>query len=230
MLDNIKSQGCDVAPVGHHDSQNNDIQWRISFPGETSLLLDLTDVQILCYGLIKLILKEAWNTSQREVVSSFHIKHVMFWCVERFSCQWVDSDYINCLNICLTKLIEMIKDRHIPPYIIERRNLFNSKMTETMSMEIVDVLSKYDTTHVSTLKAFENVFQLTQYDDVLLKHETLTSTIRACFNACITTFNFYVFNQSPPWHLYIPHNATNSVLNYVKIQQKLKQEKGVTIL
>jgi hypothetical protein len=94
----------------------------------------------------------------------------------------------------------MIKDRHIPHYIIESRNLFNSKMTETMSMGIVDVLSKYDTTHVSTLNAFQNVFQLTQYDDVLLKHETLTSTIIACFNACITTFNCYVLNQSSPWH------------------------------
>jgi hypothetical protein len=31
--------------------------------------------------------------SQREVVSSFHIKHVMFWCVELCSCQWVDSNY-----------------------------------------------------------------------------------------------------------------------------------------
>jgi hypothetical protein len=31
MLENIKSQGYDVAPVGHHDSQNKDIQWRIFF-------------------------------------------------------------------------------------------------------------------------------------------------------------------------------------------------------
>ena len=74
MLENIKSQGCDVAPVGHHDSQNNDIQWRISFPGEHNLLLDLTDVQILCYALIKIILKENLNTSQKEVVSSFLYK------------------------------------------------------------------------------------------------------------------------------------------------------------
>ena len=44
MLENIKRQGCDVVPVGHNDSKNNDIQWRISFPGERSLLVDLTDV------------------------------------------------------------------------------------------------------------------------------------------------------------------------------------------
>jgi hypothetical protein len=58
MLENIQSQGCDVAPVGHHDSQNNDIQWRISFPGEQTLVFDFNDVQILCYALIKIILRE----------------------------------------------------------------------------------------------------------------------------------------------------------------------------
>jgi hypothetical protein len=84
-------------------------------------------------------------------VSSFHVKHVVFWCVELCSRQWVDSNYINCLNICLTKLIQMIKDRHIPHYILESRNLFYSKMTEKMSKEIVDVLSKYNTTHVFTI-------------------------------------------------------------------------------
>jgi hypothetical protein len=53
---NYPKSGCDVEPVGYHDSQNNDIQWRISFPGEQTLVFDLSDVQILCYALIKIIL------------------------------------------------------------------------------------------------------------------------------------------------------------------------------
>jgi hypothetical protein len=229
MLENIKSQGCYVAPVGHHDSQNNDIQWRISFPGEHNLSLDLTDVQIFCYALIKIILSENLNTSQREVVSSFHIKHVMFWCVERCSCQWVDSNYINCLNICLAKLIEMIKARHISHYIIEGRNLFNSKMTEKMSKEIVDVLSNYDTTHVFTLDAFDRIFMLTNYNNALLKREALKSTIMACFNGYFVNFSAYVFCPFSFWDLYIPHNASNSLLKYVNILQNLKKEKGMSI-
>jgi hypothetical protein len=56
-IGNIKCQGCDVVPVGHHDSEANDMQRRISFLGEQILLLDLTDVQILCYALIKIILE-----------------------------------------------------------------------------------------------------------------------------------------------------------------------------
>ena len=67
----------------------------------------------------------------------------------------------------------MIKARHIPHYILESRNLFNSKMTEKMSMEIVNVLSKYDRTHVFTLDAFKHVFQLTNYSNALSKRETL---------------------------------------------------------
>ena len=229
MLENIKIQGCDVAPVGHHDSQNNDIQWRISFPGEHNLSLDLTDVQTFCYALIKIILRENLNTSQREVVSSFHIKHVFFWCVERCSCQWVDSNYINCLNICLAKLIEMIKARHISHYIIEGRNLFNYKMTEKMSKEIVDVLSNYDTTHVFKLDAFDRIFKLTHYNNVLLKREALKSTIRDCFIGYCVNFSAYVFNPFSFWDLYIPHNASSSLLKYVNILQNLKKLKGMSI-
>ena len=227
MIEHIKSQGCEVVPVGHHDSQNNDIKWRISFPGEQSLILDLTDVQILCYALIKIILRANLNTSQREVVSSFHIKHVMFWCVEVCSCQWVDSNYINCLNVCLTKLIERINARHIPHYIIKSRNLFNSKMTEKMSKEIVDVLSKYDTTHVFTLDAFESVFKLTHFNNALLKRASLKSTILACFIAYITHFFVFANGASLLWDSYIPHNATQSLRNYRNIQQYLQKVKGV---
>ena len=231
MIENIKSQGCDVVPVGHHDSKNNDIQWRISFPGERSLLLDLTDTQLLCYALIKIILKENLNTSQREVVSSFHIKHVIFWCVELSTCQWVDSNYINCLNICLTKLIQMIKDKLIPHYIIESRNLFNSKLTEKMSKEIVDLLSKYiyDTTHVFSLDAFKCVLKITKCNNVLLKNEALISTIMACFKDYLNIFGSHALDPSLFWDSYIPHNATKSLLNYVNILQNLKKMKGVSI-
>jgi hypothetical protein len=226
-LENIQRQGCDVAPVGHHDSKNNDVQWRISFPGERNLLFDLNDVQILCYALMKIILRENLNTFQREVVSSFHIKQVIFWCVELCSCAWVYSNYINCLNICLTKLIQMIKARHIPHYIIESRNLLNSKMTEQMSKEIVDVLSKYDVTHVFTLDAFECVFELTHYNNALLKRASFKSTIMASFFSCFDAFSVYVKVPSLLWDSYIPHNVTTSLLNYKNFLHNFKNVKGV---
>ena len=153
----------------------------------------------------------------------------MFWCVELCSCQWACSNYINCLNICLTKLIQGIKAGHIQHYIIESRNLFNSKMNEKMSKEIVDVLSNYDTTHVFTLAAFDRICKFTHYDNALLKREALRSTIMACFRAYFAPFTCYVCCPSSFWYLYIPHNVTNSLLKYKNILQNLKKVKGVCI-
>ena len=123
----------------------------------------------------------------------------------------------------------MIKARHIPHYIIEGRNLFNSKMTEQMSKEIVDVLSNYDTTHVFMLDAFEGVFEKTHFNNILLKHTAFTSTIVDCFNTYSIFFSPYLERPHVCWYRYIPHNATKSLLNYVNILKKLSKEKGVVI-
>jgi hypothetical protein len=125
----------------------------------------------------------------------------------------------------------MIKARHIPHYIIESRNLFNSKLTEKMSKEVVDILSKYkyDTTHVFTLDAFNVVFEKTHYKWALLKHAALTSTMMACFVAYIHNFCYFVIDPFLFWKSYMPHNATTSLLNYVNILQNLQKLKGVYI-
>ena len=98
-----------------------------------------------------------------------------------------------------------------------------------MSTEIVDVLSKYHTTHVFTLDAFDRIFKLTHYNNALLKRKVLISTIMTCFNAYFATFSSYVFCPFSFWDLYIPHNATSSLLKYVNILQNLKKVKGVSI-
>ena len=101
----------------------------------------------------------------------------------------------------------MIKAGHIPHYIIECRNLFNSKMTEKMSKEIADVLSKHDTTHVFTLDAFDRIFHEAHYNKALLKHTALLSILMACFNAYITAFSSYAACPSVFWYSYIPQTV-----------------------
>ena len=117
----------------------------------------------------------------------------------------------------------MIKARHISHYIIESTNLFYSKMIETMSKEIVDVLSKCDTTHVFTLDAFDHIFKLTHGNNARLKQEALISTTMACFNAYVSAFCSCVFSPSYLLGSCIPPNATTSLLHYVNILQNLKK-------
>jgi hypothetical protein len=101
-------------------------------------------------------------------------------------------------------------------------------MTETMSKEIVDVLSKYDTTHVFTLDAFETVFKFTHFNNALLKRASLISTAMAFFIGYITHFFFFARRASLLWCPYIPHNATQSLRNYKNIQKYLKKVKGAS--
>ena len=105
----------------------------------------------------------------------------------------------------------MIKARRIPHYIIESRNLFNSKMTVTMSTEIVDVLSKYVTTdgtnHILTLVAFDKILKITHYRNTVLKRTAFLSTIMACFKfVCVLSilicmlhlhFGVYTYHTMP---------------------------------
>ena len=51
----------------------------------------------------------------------------------------------------------------------------------------------------------------------------------ACFNACVATFSTYWLHPSTLWYSYIPHNDTQSLLNYVNSLQHLKKVKGVII-
>jgi hypothetical protein len=116
----------------------------------------------------------------------------------------------------------MIEARHIPHYIIASRNLFDSKLTEQISKEVVDILSKYDTTDVFKLHAFNRVFKETQYKKALLKHAALQSTMLACFCACIGSFRCVVISSLIFWESYMPHNATKSLLNYVNTLKNLQ--------
>jgi hypothetical protein len=123
----------------------------------------------------------------------------------------------------------MIEARHIPHHIIESRNLFDSKLTEQISKEVVDILSKYDTTDVFKLHTFNRVIKETQYKKTLLKHAALQSTMLACLCAYIGSFRYVVISSLIFGESYMPHNATKSLLNYVNILKKLQKLKGVSI-
>jgi hypothetical protein len=89
------------------------LRWSVWAGPFISLFWHASNIVSKSFGIEDLIiLKENLNTLQREVVSSFHIKHVIFWCVERCSCQWVESNYITCLKICLKMLIKIKEMRH----------------------------------------------------------------------------------------------------------------------
>ncbi|KAJ8311716.1 hypothetical protein KUTeg_011071 [Tegillarca granosa] len=64
LIQDIVQDGCLLVPFGNPNSQESDLQWRISFSlGETKLVHSFNHTQFLCYGLLNLFLKHAINSN-----------------------------------------------------------------------------------------------------------------------------------------------------------------------
>ena len=82
-IKNIVDFGFHLVPVGHPHSDTNMMEWRISFSvAERTLVWSFNHIQMLCYAVIKLILKEFINphcSPSCRVLCSYFIKTSLFW-------------------------------------------------------------------------------------------------------------------------------------------------------
>ena len=73
-----------MVPVGHHlsESEIQALEWRVSFnAAERKLSKCLLPLQRACYSLVKLIMKT--SLSPECVLTSYHVKNMMFWFCEQ---------------------------------------------------------------------------------------------------------------------------------------------------
>ncbi|VDI20988.1 Hypothetical predicted protein [Mytilus galloprovincialis] len=163
IINQIVSQKCMLAPVGHHDSSNKDVQFRLSVTGENLLFKHLNQVQVYCYILLKIILKDKLRpiltSDNKDILSSYCMKNVVFWCVERESVDWTVSNLVRCLQLCVGKLIFYLQEHCLPHYIIKGRNLLNSILKSDNSKLLQTVLLhlNQNVSDILQLKSFEMV-------------------------------------------------------------------------
>ena len=82
--EDLMFRGCVYVPVGASYSPDYDILWRISFAlAEKQLILRMTYPQLLCYALLKIVLKEFIDKkySTRELLCSYFMKTCLFWVI-----------------------------------------------------------------------------------------------------------------------------------------------------
>jgi hypothetical protein len=85
----VKSQiidhGIMCVPIGSRESQHEDIELRILFSvGEKLLIYSFTHTQLLCYALMKILIKDVVNRDSRckDLICSFYIKNIIVWVSE----------------------------------------------------------------------------------------------------------------------------------------------------
>ncbi|KAL3853891.1 hypothetical protein ACJMK2_013190 [Sinanodonta woodiana] len=128
----IVQEGIFLAPVGCKQDPSQEIQWRYSFnQAERGLVTSFNGTQAKCYAMLKRILSEyvkPWFGD--DVITSYHLKTLMFWTVEEIDLQvWIPANLVECIFIILKRLTKCIEHEFCPSYFIPTENLFRERST-----------------------------------------------------------------------------------------------------
>ena len=127
-IDHITNFGCHLVPVGHPRSPRKEMEWRISFSvAERTLVWAFNHVQMKCYAILKIILKEFIKVNcnpQNYVLCSYFIKTFLFWKFENTETTfWRAEDFRDCIMFLLREFRQCIQDGILQHYFFPKFNL-----------------------------------------------------------------------------------------------------------
>ena len=117
--------------IGAKESPTELMEWRISFPATEKVLIhSMNHIQFLCYGLLKIFLKEAIdvNTEIKGLLCSYFLKTALFWEITTGHAQWNASNFLSCFWKCLQRLLHWITNEYCPNFFIPENNMFAGKV------------------------------------------------------------------------------------------------------
>ncbi|XP_053376352.1 uncharacterized protein LOC128547466 [Mercenaria mercenaria] len=141
-INHVMSLPAYVVPVGCKDSINEDLQWRICFTmAETHLVQALNNTQTKVFVLMKLIAKYILQPLCKDI-TSYVVKMVILWLAEKIPQRKFRKKHLLArLQDAITYLQSVVESKHLPSYMIPKRNLFARKLTKTEQTLVIDRLS-----------------------------------------------------------------------------------------
>ena len=144
-ITHIINFGCHLVPIGYPLSSSKEMEWRISFSvAERILVWSFNHVQIQCYAVMKIILKEFIKvrcSPTNRVLCSYFIKTFLFWKFELTeSTFWRSDNFHACISFLLVEFTKCIRDRKLPHYFFPKFNLLYAKLTREAQKELLQLL------------------------------------------------------------------------------------------
>ncbi|VDI36231.1 Hypothetical predicted protein [Mytilus galloprovincialis] len=128
----IITHGVLVVPIGVKGSPKENIEWRISFSvGEKMLISTFTHTQLVCYALLKILLKDviATYTECRNLLCSYFLKTIILWMSEELPPSvWKPENLVPCFMRCFSRLIYSVDYSVCLHYFIPENNMFENKI------------------------------------------------------------------------------------------------------
>ena len=144
VLSSIIRNGCHVVPISSSPlNSESGCEWRISFSGaEQKLVSSMNHCQFLCYGLLKIFLKEVINSTENEsCLCSYFMKTVVFWVIQNDNhLTWVPENLLVCFWTCVKLLISWVYRGECPNFFIPQNNMFRVKVVGQKQAALFDQL------------------------------------------------------------------------------------------
>nr|XP_022287487.1 uncharacterized protein LOC111100146 [Crassostrea virginica] len=140
VLSGIVNEGCHVVPIG--SAPERDREWRVSFSGaEQKLVYSMNHCQFLCYGLLKIFLKEVIDQNNPSCLCSYFMKTIMFWVIQcDRSLHWVPYNLLICFWTCFKVLISWVYKGECPNFFISQNNMFRVKVVGQTQVSLFEQL------------------------------------------------------------------------------------------
>ncbi|VDI81736.1 Hypothetical predicted protein [Mytilus galloprovincialis] len=142
LVTSAAQYGVLFVPIGCKNSPNENLQWRISFSVTEKLLIhSFSHTQLLCYALMKIILKELIKPKHGDLLCSYFIKTIIFWLSEEIRpSEWKPENMIPCFLECIRRLIYCVEYKTCLHYFIPENNLFEDRFTDREHKSLLNTL------------------------------------------------------------------------------------------
>ncbi|XP_062613011.1 uncharacterized protein LOC134274797 [Saccostrea cucullata] len=156
VLEKILKSECHCMPIGHVGSKvdvtPNELEWRLSFSqAEQQLVCTMNHAQFLCYGLLKIFLKEVINCGEDKLLCSYYMKTTMFWMMQLGQVRWCPNSLLDCFWSCFKYLLHCVYRGVFPNFFIAQNNMFMNKIVDDSRESLLQKLYQYYRMGVSCL-------------------------------------------------------------------------------
>jgi hypothetical protein len=120
-------------PIGLKGSPDEDSEWRMSFSAaESKLVHCMNHTQFMCYGMLKIFMKEALDVkdaNEQSLLCSYFMKTVLFWVIQRNkNFKWSPPNLLSGFWMCFKDLSSRVQEGYLPNFFIPENNMFRSKI------------------------------------------------------------------------------------------------------
>ncbi|XP_061165723.1 uncharacterized protein LOC133174640 [Saccostrea echinata] len=145
VLENILRKGCHCVPIGSKTvSTSTELEWRLSFSqAEQQLVCSMNHTQFMCYGLLKIFLKEVINYRKDPLLCSYFLKTTVFWIIQLGHIIWCPNNLLDCSWKCFKYIIHCVYRGVFPNFFISQNNMFKNKVVGGARESLLQQLYQY---------------------------------------------------------------------------------------